>query len=59
MRGVDEERAMKKPKPKKRPPAVIVDPPPSWNLGRSARLTVTDGTPTPAFLRTLIVKKGN
>ncbi len=49
---------VKKPRADKRLPVVIVDPPPSWNLGRWARFTVMAGAPTPAFLKHLIVKKG-
>jgi hypothetical protein len=49
---------VQKPKPKKRRPApvVLVDPHPSWNLGRVARFAVTERTPTPAFLEKMIVK---
>jgi len=47
---------MKRPKPKKPRPVVLREPPAHWNLGRVARFTVTEGTPTPAFLRQMIVK---
>lgn len=49
---------MKKVKAKKQRPAVIADPPPSWNLGRSARFTVTSDQPIPEFLKKMIVKQG-
>ena len=49
---------MKTPK-KKRRPLVIVDPPPAWSLGRHIRISISEGTPTSAFLRNLIVKKGH
>jgi hypothetical protein len=45
-------------KKKKPRPTVIANPPPSWNMGRLARFTLTPGAPTPEFLKHLIVKKG-